>query len=742
MKRRLRITLSLLIVLIAVVSNPAQEWRKVTTHTFPGISGIFFATPTTGWAVGANGFIYKSTDAGNTWDQKFNDADSITYLEVFFLNENLGYAGGKYGNMLKTIDGGENWERLTVSDATGDVKALYVLTESQAWALINVGSGTNVYYTSNGGTDWSNVLTIVQPANDMHFSGSTNGIVVGKNNAEIYYTSDGVNWTTASPAPLGGFTYTRSDLRGVYMVSSTVAYSVGWGSLIGMQPSIHIKTTDGGATWSYLTQSEPNRTFENLYSVYFKDANNGLAIGGGGRGSVAVRTTDGGANWIPINIPCGSTLSTITGTGNNVWVCGGSGVILRSTNFGDSWDVLTPVPGTSLYSIQYLPNGSIVASGFDGVFLKSTNAGASWKGSYIRANNVAPNILDMHFVDENIGYASHSYGLVTKTTDGGETWAAVIPDTISVTVNHNGVFFLNENYGFTVGRLASNFDMINKTTDGGSTWQQTTNIVSSTLRSIAFVNENTGIAVGEKLKSIYTSDGGTTWNVSIFETLPPGTAEPHLRKVTFKDNLNATAVGESLILNSTNAGATWNYADVNELSETLTDVDFKDAQTGWAVGTKTSSPKKVALYKTTDGGLNWTDHVDTLIFPGSETVYGVSIHNDFVWICGSPSNIFTDEPVTSVTPESGLPIQMGLGQNYPNPFNPATKISFTLSQASMITIKVYDILGREIKSLIQEFRSAGEHVIEFDAKGLSSGIYLYVLRTESGMLSKKMTLMK
>ncbi len=88
-----------------------------------------------------------------------------------------------------------------------------------------------------------------------------------------------------------------------------------------------------------------------------------------------------------------------------------------------------------------------------------------------------------------------------------------------------------------------------------------------------------------------------------------------------------------------------------------------------------------------------------------------------------------------------------LSQNYPNPFNPSTKINFTLPERSFVTLKVYDMLGKEVMNLVESSLSAGKYAVDMNAKGLSSGIYMYSIeaRTESGSMledTKKLTLVK
>lgn len=91
---------------------------------------------------------------------------------------------------------------------------------------------------------------------------------------------------------------------------------------------------------------------------------------------------------------------------------------------------------------------------------------------------------------------------------------------------------------------------------------------------------------------------------------------------------------------------------------------------------------------------------------------------------------------------SDIPSEIELNQNYPNPFNPSTSINFGLPQRSSVELNVYDLLGRKVATLFTGTKAAGSHTIQFDASNLSSGIYLYQLKTDFGIVSKRMTLLK
>jgi uncharacterized protein (UPF0218 family) len=88
------------------------------------------------------------------------------------------------------------------------------------------------------------------------------------------------------------------------------------------------------------------------------------------------------------------------------------------------------------------------------------------------------------------------------------------------------------------------------------------------------------------------------------------------------------------------------------------------------------------------------------------------------------------------------PVEFALEQNYPNPFNPATTINYSIPEAGNVEMRVYDILGNEVATLVNETRVPGNYSVVFDASSFASGIYIYTLRTNTFVETKKMMLMK
>ena len=101
-----------------------------------------------------------------------------------------------------------------------------------------------------------------------------------------------------------------------------------------------------------------------------------------------------------------------------------------------------------------------------------------------------------------------------------------------------------------------------------------------------------------------------------------------------------------------------------------------------------------------------------------------------------------DTATTSINPERELPHNFYLEQNYPNPFNPSTTIKYSIPKQSNVKIKVFDILGREVITLLNDNKIAGNYSLTFDGSDLSTGIYFYQIRTGNFTQTKKMIILR
>ena len=160
----------------------------------------------------------------------------------------------------------------------------------------------------------------------------------------------------------------------------------------------------------------------------------------------------------------------------------------------------------------------------------------------------------------------------------------------------------------------------------------------------------------------------------------------------------------------------------------------------WYIFNNTLQP---GIYSTNDGGTSWSNITDNLGHWGGKFLR-LNPHNTNQLFLGTDGgDVWIKDLVTTIDDnEVSIPSKFNLDQNYPNPFNPSTRISYQLPTLSKVVLKVYDILGREVTTLVNREQNAGNYKIIFNSSNLSSGIYFY--RIVSGVFTqtKKMMVIK
>ena len=733
-----------LLLIITTVNVYGSGWRKAAEGSYAQLNDVFFLNENIGWAAGSSGTILLTHDGGHSWNAP---ADTLPVSEsmysIFFLDENIGYTGGNNDLILKTINGGNTWTQVPSDSNDGSIYSMYFVSENTGWVLSGTSKGGKVFYTTDGGNSWVEQLSESSTnLKKMSFSSPNHGICAGGKSGSfaLYYTQDGINWTK-SPNPTGiPGVYSRTDIYGLDMASDNVACVTGWGSsAAGLQPTFTIRSSDGGANWEYQTQAEDDRLYVNMYDITFKDELVGISVGGSTyKGGVFYKTTDGGITWKENYLPTGFQGKSSSIIGNKICIVGSNGGIVLSEDDGLTWELITKIPTSTLYSIKEIKQNTIVASGFYGVFLKSEDNGASWKASYVADNNTCPTVEDLCFLNDKLGFAAHRNRAVSKTTDGGETWTQIMKDTMATAVNNYGVQFINEDIGFVVGKAGSDVSAFYKTLDGGKNWLTTiaNPELSNELNTLYFFDENNGVVAGDESAFAYTTDGGESWHKSVLNNMPAGNHD--FNEVEFLNSTFGLAGGE-VLTKSNDGGKTWTYVDVPDLPKKIYSLEIVDEQTWYVTGSK-------YLLKTTDGGATWSDIINLDVVTAS-TNYSLLIDSyNHPWVsCGLSEVYTTSSPHVDVKSiGANIPNEFTLGQNYPNPFNPTTKIKYSIPSASSddVVLKVFDLLGQEVITLVNEVQKSGTYEVEFDANKLTSGIYIYTLQNAGLLKSRKMLLIK
>jgi len=397
---------------------------------------------------------------------------------------------------------------------------------------------------------------------------------------------------------------------------------------------------------------------------------------------------------------------------NVAWACADGGVVVRSLDGGRTWTRVSAPTSNNLYCINALDeNVAIVGDGPDSGparLFRTTDGGQTWQvvsesGSFWNA---------IHFFDAQNGIAQSdpvsptSGFILVKTTDGGATWTPIAQQVAAA----NGEFGLVGSFQFVgnVGWFGTNQGRVFRSTDAGNTWSSSIAAGNNDwLVVVSFASTNTGVVGGYTLQNQQiansvlrrTTDGGQTWGAT---TAPSalaflgGTGVPELGHLW----LSAISAQGPSIFTSRDAGTTWLRHNSTPLTEAVASFSFLTT---------------------------------------ADSVFGLAITGE-----GQVLRYAQPARAASIVREveGARPQTYLLEQNYPNPFNPTTTIVYQLPVASDVSLKVYDVLGREVATLFRGRQNAGRYQVQFNAERLSSGLYFYRLQAGSFTQTRKMTLIK
>jgi photosystem II stability/assembly factor-like uncharacterized protein len=709
----------LLIFMLIVNIHLKAQWTNTIQHQYTALKSVKFIDADKGFTTGGNGTFLATINRGKTWEIR-RVPTSRDLWSVFPFSENLIWVCGDSGTVFRSMDGGQTWFDKSIS-TTSKLWSIYFTSVDTGFA---VGQPNCVYRTNDGGLNWSSISLPSTPANFYHvsFLNSNLGWISGIDNSSfgaVWRTTDGgENWTKRISLNIGAIREVQFlDENLGYLAANKIYKTTNggisaseiWGwrtySLKFVSPEIGwvtgpdgntAKTTNGGTDW--ISQTPDFGGGRDLWSVDFVDTLNGFMCG---NADYIWQTTDGGFTWKRQAVGMASLKNVFALDNNTCWVVGGEpGKVLKTINGGNRWSITSPgdLPTnqpSSLSSIFFINNTTGWVCGYNGTIFKTTTGGTDW---IVQSSSSNRHLRSIFFTDQNNGWAAGSNGnfddIVLQTTNGGESWIEIDFGTSSTFFS---IYFLNT----TTGWLVSD-NKLYKTTNAGTDWQVIPTGTYSGFRAVHFESENVGWISG--LQFLKTTDGGTTWVGS-----SPPSNYTYLSIYFFNEQMGWGG-GFAGIHYTSDGGTTWTRQDDNNAR--IDAISFLDNNNGWAVGLINGEfgVNTNAILRTINGG-------------------ATSINND-----GVVPNDFT------------------LYQNYPNPFNPTTTIKFAIpnvvrdlsryNDKLFVTLKVFDILGNEVSTLINEYKSPGKYEVQFDAANLPSGIYFYQLTNGAFSVTKKLILLK
>ena len=682
---------------------------------------------------------FNTLKAQSTWFWQQPLPTGNFLYSVDFANEQTGYAAGTVGTVIKTTDGGNSWSLKNIN--TTD----YLTSVSAADENTVLASRNNIYRSSNGGDNWTQVYSYTGNVSFfLDFPTRNTGYAAGAIGVILKTTNSGINWIAqTSPVSQAFYDISFSDsLHGIISAFRGV-----------------ITTTDGGNNWNYVNFNL--ESFDIVASCSQTDNQNLFAITSF---DFFFRSTNGGLNWtsslLPVdfsNIPRQCSFSN----SNKGFIVTSWGNILRTTNAGTSWITDSTFQPkyykiNVLRGVQAFNENTIFVCGAGGKVGKSTNGGITWTSS----TDAAIDLKSNYFINENTGYTVGYEGIIMKTTNGGNNW---IQQTSNTTQNLNDVYFVNVDVGYVCGDTGT----VLKTTNGGNSWSSLSSIINDNLNSIWFTDFEVGIVAGNRGKILRTTNGG-----NIFNTISSGTtsdlisinfANTNIGYVnsltrTLKTTNNGenwiiysgggndlcfpspligyTVAGTGTILKTSNGGINWITQSGNVL-ENLNSVFFLNNDNGFSIG------NEGVITKTTNGGINWIPQ-DNITNNDLKSVYFVNSSTGY--ICGDFGTLMktTNGGLVFISSINNLyPEEYSLSQNYPNPFNSSTIIEYKIAKTAIVKIDIYNIEGKQVSILVNENQNIGSYKVLFDASELPNGVYFYNLKADNILIdSKKLLLIK
>ena len=646
--------------------------------------------------------------------------------------------------MYKSTNQGTNWIKIRHGGYSNSVitpQNNLVIAESR-----------EVYLSTNSGNDWQQIylanedITTVGTDLNGNLFVATNYYGINFSFTKIYKSSDhGLNWSTV---------YSGSEHLMSFEFSNNNIY-------FGYAQGI-LKSTNGGLSWTHInvvgSGNCKDLEIDVLNNIYFVSGSNGSGV---------FRSTNDGTTWdnlwfnniLPISIETDSSEYIYLGTQDGIYI---------STDFGQSWfESSLGIQNRIILYTKRITNNSLLCGTWEGVYNSSDN-GTSWNLIGIPESEV----VSLFFGPQNKLLAGISSGGIFISNDRGNNWIGSGLAEIkinSIEVNSNNII-----YAGGVQLTMGNNNNLFSSSDFGINWAP----LSQSFAEISkiLINSQNFIFIATYGSGVYRStDNGLTW-----EEKNSGLTSYFINAIAFNSN-NEIFAGTDYygICKSTDAGNTWQQIGLPDCS--IYDIEINSVDEIYI--SICQYYQMYTIYKSTDNGVTWVEFNSGIpnypvriltkndkdeIFAGTESngVYALfkdsttwtSINigltdlgiNDLLvdsygyLYAGTSNGVFRSKNTTTDISQDKVFFIEGayLSICYPNPFNPSTKINYQLTHASKVTLKVYDILGKEVEILIDEVKNAGSYEIEFNGNNLPSGVYFYQLKAGDYVETKKMILLK
>lgn len=677
-------------------SNNGENWQKLTASGLGGKLVQCFALSGGNLFAGTASYgVYLSTDGGESWAVVNNGITNYNNVACLFVNGAyiyVGIGGGPVGGLgpggvFLSTNNGTNWSEIDSGLTNKIVTSITAVGKD----LFTGTWGGGVFRSTNNGMTWSAVDSGLSAKNIASFAMSGSNLYAGTaGNGVFLSTNEGVSWTSVSV----GFIANQYVTSLVVMGSKIFAGTLNSGVFISI---------NNGTDWN---QSIAGMTNIQVESLAVSDSN----VFAGTDGGVFV-SNNSGENWTKaitgMNAVRVGALATV---GSNLFDGTSIDGIFRSADNGTTWtQVDTGFATAVVTSFAVCPTGIFAGTNGGGI-IRSTNNGISW--NQVNMGLTTPLIWSLAAEPNDSGGSNIFVGVGVPVVYSGGSYGSY--DTAHVFLSTNNGASWTPTIDSGLGSAANIYSLA----------------VSGT-NLITGIQDNNLISGGLFL----SKNNGRSW-------LPIDTS--FCFQFGYGISANGTNVFASNswggIILSHDEGMQWVNGNATFLGTVATCFAFS--------GNTIFAGTTIGIFISNDNGVNWKAADNTGLEVdnyGNTRVWSLTICDSNLFV-GTDWGVFRrplSQMVTGITNNGNqIPDNFSLKQNYPNPFNPTTTINYSIPKTSFVTIKVYDILGREVTTLINKNETAGNYSVNFNASSLSSGIYFYQLKAGDDVITRKMVFLK
>jgi len=622
--------------------------------------------------------IFKSTDRGQGWMQV------ASFQGWFFLiyidPQQRILAISAYG-VYSSTDDGSTW-----GHSNQDIGRVVSLTSNPVTHHLFAASFSpwGIFRSTDNGATWDSTNTGLTTRRVNCLVASSNGwLFAGTDYGGIFRsTDDGASWSIVN-----------SYVSGSRVV--TIAINSQNGFIFANTFGSVARSTDGGNTWTYYDSKLPSIDY--VKGIYVMPDHKLLATTSYDGNYIS---TDQGQTWKQADSGLANAVVSailVTPTGATL-VATENGDLFRAPGDGNAWTFGWIFGSTPVTHLILGKSGTIFAGTNGAGVFRSTDDGVSWRQTNNGLTTISINSIA---TDLSGGIYVGGYGVLFKSTDAGANWVRASQGITDTKVNS---IICGADGTLYAGTSPAG---IFRSTDGGSTWSQANNGLTNTnVTSLATTGDG-GILAGTSGSGVYrSSDRADSWS--------------QLGGILREDSVSLVAVNSVGKIFAVTTSRWIYYSDSSSHS--------------------TSVMTSHSVYYSTDNGATWSN-VDS-----TETDVQVLAFDTSGYLLGGTNGKgvlkSNHSTLTDVALRLTEPSKFYLYQNYPNPFNASTTIVYRIPTGGFVALKVYDVLGREVRRLVTERQGTGEHSVVFDATGLPSGVYFYRLTAPGVNEIKKMLMDK